>query len=638
MSKRPLLLIALAAFLLPFIVGGGLMLAFPDWLPFGDPVFTETIPTKRPSRLDRRLVEQHAGKPIGEAIAATRLAHEAALAKDPSLAPTKPTPALLAMLPDAPLPFPADAAPADEAGLKALITKMKATPEAGHSTPEERWEFNLALAGLGVKPADVPEVIRLQTRPAPESDTYPVRLLPRETELKGPLALGDFDGQDGAEIVAAGGTTLFQIGSGGMLVALDGLSGQEPGDGLHPGDFDGDGDLDLYVSRRHGLPDSLLRNDGKGTFTDETVALGLLAFRDTTAASWIDYDQDGRLDLLVGSLDQPIELYHQTSAGTFQAIAWDLKLWVPRGILHLTVADVNEDGFSDFFLARDSGKNQLLLSQPSANWSDWRFVPSDGVFDFPADAPISDALFFDADNDARPELLLASTSTDPAAGSLRLFHNEGAGAFTDVTESAGLIHGEAVLSLATADLDLDGYDDLLLGTPALSLNRVFANQGGLGFRPVTVAAQGGYLDETHTWVTSDLEGNGTADLLATKGDGSIRWLEATGSGEPWVRLALPGQREGTRLVVTTRDRDWVAHTLTRRLGIEPVVTLGLAGGESIERLEIFPANGNEAIKTLEDIEPNRLHIVALPKQPLSRAVVPVTAPGALAEEEASPKK
>ena len=489
-----------------------------------------------------------------------------------------------------------------------------------------------------MKPTDIPEAIRLQTRPAPESDTYPVRLLPRETELKGPLALGDFDGQDGAEIVAAGGTTLFQIGSGGMLVALDGLSGQEPGDGLHPGDFDGDGDLDLYVSRRHGLPDSLLRNDGKGTFTDETVALGLLAFRDTTAASWIDYDQDGRLDLLVGSLDQPIELYHQTSAGTFQAIAWDLKLWVPRGILHLTVADVNEDGFSDVFLARDSGKNQLLLSQPSATWSDWRFVPSDGVFDFPADAPVSAALFFDADNDARPELLLASTSTDPAAGSLRLFHNEGAGAFTDVTEAAGLIHGEAVLSLATADLDLDGYDDLLLGTPALSLNRVFANQGGLGFRPVTVATQGGYLDETLTWVTSDLEGNGTADLLATKGDGSVRWLEATGSGEPWVRLALPGQREGTRLVVTTRDRDWVAHTLTRRLGLEPVLTLGLAGGESIERLEIFSTNGNEAIKTLEDIEPNRLHIVALPKPPLSRAVVPVTAPGALAEEEASPEK
>jgi len=638
MSKRTLLIIALAAFLLPFIVGGGLMVAFPDWRPFGDPVFTETIPTKRPPRLDRRLVEQHAGKPIVEAIAAMRTIREAALAKDPSLAPSKPAPALLAMLPDAPLPFPADAVPRDEAGLKAFITTMKATPEAGPSTPEERWEFNLALAALGVKPADIPEAIRLQTRPTPESDTYPVRLLPRTADLAGPLALGDFDGQDGAEIVAAGGTALYQIGSGGMLVALDGLAGQEPGDGLHPGDFDGDGDLDLYVTRRHGLPDSLLRNDGKGIFTDETVALGLLAFRDTTAAAWIDYDQDGRLDLLVGSLDQPLELYHQTSAGTFQAIAWDLKLWVPRGILHLAVADVNEDGFPDFFLARDTGKNQLLLSQTSANWSDWRFAPADGVFGFPADAPVSAALFFDADNDARSDLLLASRPTDPAAGSLRLYHNEGGGAFSDVTEASGLTRGEAVLSLAAADLDLDGYDDLLLGTPALSLNRVFANQGGLGFRPVTVAVQGGHLDETVAWVTSDLEGNGSADLLAVKGDGGIRWLEATGSTEPWVRLALPGQREGTRLVVTSRDRDWVAHTVTRRLGLEPLVTLGLAGGESIERLEIFPAAGTEAIKTIEGLAPNQLHVITLPKQPLPRAVVPVTAPGGAAEQEAAPAK
>jgi hypothetical protein len=123
-----------------------------------------------------------------------------------------------------------------------------------------------------------------------------------------------------------------------------------------------------------------------------------------------------------------------------------------------------------------------------------------------------------------------------------------------------------------------------------------------------------------------------------KGDGGVRWLEATGSGEPWVRLALPGQREGIRLVVTTRDRDWVAHTLTRRLGLEPIVTLGLAGGESIERLEIFPAAGSEALKSIEGLEPNQLHVITLPKQPLPRAVVPVTAPGDAAEQETAPEK
>lgn len=627
MSKRTLIFIALGAFLLPFLVGGALMLAIPEWRPFGDPVFTEEIPAKRPPRLDRRLLEQHAGKPIGEAIAAMRAAHEAALAEDPSLAPVAVAPpALLAMLPDAPLPFPADAAPTDEAGLKAFVTSMKPGTETAPSTPEERWQFNLALAALGVKPEDIPEAIRLQTRPTPESDTYPVRLSPRTQELAAPLALGDFDGDHLPEIVAAGGSALFQVGEGGTLVGLDGLQGQEPGDGLHPGDFDGDGDLDLYVSRRHRLPDSLLRNDGNGSFTDETVALGLLAFRDTTAAAWIDYDQDGRLDLLVGSLDQPLELYHQTSAGTFQAIAWDLKLWVPRGVTHLAVDDVNGDGYPDLFLARDSGKNRLLLSEPADLWSDWRFIAAEGPFEFPGDATVSAALFWDVDLDTRPELLLASAKTGPDASSLRLLQADEHGTYADITEAAGLTRGEPVLSLAVADLDLDGYEDLFLGTPALSLNRVFANQGGLGFRPITVAVQGGYLDETVALLTSDLGGNGTADCLAVKSDGRVRWLEATGSSEPWLRLALPGQRAGTRLVITTRDRDWVAHTQTRRLGPEPTLTVGLAGGESVEKIEVLPPTGTEVIKSFDSLAPNQMHLLALPKPPLPRAVVPVDAP------------
>lgn len=640
MSKRALLTIALAAFLLPFILGAGLIAAFTDWRPFGRHAFTETIPTKRPTRLDRRLAEQYADKPISEAIVAAKAAHEAALKKDPSVvsAAENPAPALLAMLPDAPLPFPADARPLDEEALKAFLATAEPTPEGGPSSPPEQWEFHLARAALGAKPTDIPAAIRLQTHPAPENDTYPVRLLRRDAELEPPLALGNFDGEAGSEIIANGGTSLYRIESGGRLVALDGLASHEPGDGLHPGDFDNDGDLDLYVSRRRGLPDSLLRNDGKGRFTDDTLALGLLAFRDTTAASWIDYDQDGRLDLLVGSLDQPLELYRQNENGTFQAIAWDLKLWVPRGIRHLSVADVNEDGFPDFFLARDTGKNQLLLSKASANWNEWRFEAAPGSFGFPADAPVSAALFCDIDNDARPDLLLASDSSEPAAGSLKLYHNDPSGAFSDVTEASGLGQEGAVLSLGTADLDLDGYDEILLGTPALSPDRVFANQGGIAFRPVTTAVQGGYLDATVAWLTSDLEGNGSADLLAVTGDGAVRWLEATGSHGAWVRLALPGRREGTRLGVTARDRDWVAQTFHRRLGAEPTLTIGLAGGESIERLDIFPASDAGALETVTGLATGKLHVIPLPKPPVPRPVEPVTTSAESVERVTAPEK
>lgn len=626
MSKRTLIFIALAAFILPFLAGGVLLYLYPELSPFGDPVYTDEVPATRPKRPDRRLLERHAGQPIADIIAAAKRDREAALAKDPTLAPAKTDPpAILAMLPDAPLPFPEGSVAADEAGLKEFVTNTKAGAEAGSLSPEDRWQFNLALAALGVKPDQIPEAIRMPTHPSPENDTDPLRLLARPAALTGAVALGDFDGEDGPEIVASGGSALFKTGADGKLVALDGLKGIEPGDGLYPADFDADGDLDLFVTRRGGLPDSLLRNEGGARFRDETVELGLLGFGDTTAAAWLDYDQDGLLDLLVGSLDRPLELYHQTSAGLFQPVAWDLKLWVPRGIVSLAAGDVDGDTHPDLFLAREGGGARLLLSRPADDWSQWRFAEAEGKFGFPSGAEVSAALFFDSNQDQRTDLLLATASPDPA-GSLRFLLNEGEGRFTEATEAAGLIRKEPVLSLAAADLDLDGFDDLVAGTRALSPDRVFLNQGGTGFREATVSSQGGYLDETVAWATGDLEGNGSTDLLSVKRDGRVRWLEATGSPARWLRIALPGQPAGTRVEVSARDQDWVLRTTTRVIGQEPALTVGVGGGETIERLEVFEAGGKEALKSLEAVEPNRLVVIELPKRPGKRPVVPMTAP------------
>jgi hypothetical protein len=60
--------------------------------------------------------------------------------------------------------------------------------------------------------------------------------------------------------------------------------------------------------------------------------------------------------------------------------------------------------------------------------------------------------------------------------------------------------------------------------------------------------------------------------------------------------------------------------------VEPILTIGLGAGETIERLEVFDAAGGEALKTLETLEPNRLVEVDLPKRPAKRPVVPMAAP------------
>ncbi|HRQ89276.1 MAG TPA: hypothetical protein PLA50_10790, partial [Bacteroidia bacterium] len=158
-----------------------------------------------------------------------------------------PTTAFLEMLPDAPLPFPEGAAPGDAAALKEFVKNQQPGSESGEPSPMERWQFNLALAALGVKPSEVPEAIRLETRPAPESDTYPVRLVPRQADpakLKAPLAIGRFGDHASPGIVADGGSQLYLLDGEKGLVAHDGLTGVEPGHLVKTVDFDLDGHPD----------------------------------------------------------------------------------------------------------------------------------------------------------------------------------------------------------------------------------------------------------------------------------------------------------------------------------------------------------------------------------------------------------
>ncbi|HQW29214.1 MAG TPA: VCBS repeat-containing protein, partial [Verrucomicrobiales bacterium] len=271
------------------------------WVEFGDPVFTEVIPEKRPTRLDQKKLEAFSNKPINEILEFLLAEAATTVTEPPVIPPPAPAPALLGMLPDAPLPFPGSAAPRDEENLKKFITGMQQDKE-GEPSKSEQWQFNLALAAIQVDPSKIPEAIRLNTHPVPESETFSVRLVPRDGEISGPFAIGLFNRENGPGIVSGGGTNLSSLKAEGALDSLGSLSGTVPGNGIFPADFDADGDLDLFVTRGDGLPNSLLRNDG-GKFEDVTISLGLLSFDDTTTAAWIDYDGDELLDLLVGSKD-----------------------------------------------------------------------------------------------------------------------------------------------------------------------------------------------------------------------------------------------------------------------------------------------------------------------------------------------
>lgn len=146
----------------------------------------------------------------------------------------------------------------------------------------------------------------------------------------------------------------------------------ENGSCVVPGDFNHDGHMDLFVgsrviSRQYGVPphSHLLQNDGHGHFTDVTMdkAPGLSQIGMVTSATWIDYDHDGQLDLVVVGEWMPVRVFHQEQ-GRFVDRTVEAGFKGSEGWWNsVTAVDVNGDGRPDLVLG-NLGLNSLLHATP----------------------------------------------------------------------------------------------------------------------------------------------------------------------------------------------------------------------------------------------------------------------------------
>ena len=273
-------------------------------------------------------------------------------------------------------------------------------------------------------------------------------------------------------------------------------------------DYDGDGDLDLFVGFS-GTPNRLYRNDA-GSFRDIAAELGVADARATRAAAWGDYDGDGDADLLVGFAPGNTSLLklYRNDRNRFTDVASGVGLAVDSGAVRQPVwIDYDTDGDLDLFVAFRDRPNKL-----------YRNVA--GTFsDLAADIGLADprksvgAVWFDYDEDGDLDVYVANQDGD-ANG---LFRND-AGKFTDVAEAAGAAWGGRAAGVATngsvrpcvADVNNDGHLDLFLAN--YGPNGVLLNRGNGRFEDVS-AAWGVAIDGRHdTCAFADFDHDGFIDV------------------------------------------------------------------------------------------------------------------------------
>lgn len=314
------------------------------------------------------------------------------------------------------------------------------------------------------------------------------------------LAWGDFDADGYPDLYV--GTAKTPIASRNLLLRnLSGKGFAEVGGKMGvdlPGansrqsswiDYDNDGDLDLFVTHRSGV-NRLFRNDG-GRFADIGAAVGLADIRRTVAACWFDFDKDGDLDLYVGNQAGDRDGFYRNDNGRFTDIAKAL------GIDH---GDRNaEDGAAGCSVA-------------------------------------------DYDNDGDLDLFVG------AYGQNILYRNQG-GRFTDVAAAVGMTRNEHLVGSDWGDFDLDGRIDLYVAGFRGGRLRVpdhFYRNTSTGFvdvQPPNMAQDDG--DHGVQW--ADIDQDGDLDLALTNS------IVAGGGGAPLYRNELGRAKDRRALLVSVLD-------------------------------------------------------------------------------------
>lgn len=445
--------------------------------------------------------------------------------------------------------------------------------------------------------------------------------------------------------------------------------------GVAVGDYDNDGFEDLFIT--YWGENVLYHNNGDGTFTNVAGRAGVHLNRTRwgTGCAWIDYDRDGKLDLLVTSYanfdlshapkpgDDPhcmfrdvavncgprglpmgaLTLYHNNGDGTFTDITAKSGLaGINRYGLTAVAADFDEDGWPDVFVACDSGASLLLMNNRDGTFRDEGLergaaLSGDGLEQAGMGVGVGDY-----NHDGHLDFFKGHFSDDTNA----LYRNDGKGNFTDMTIPAGLGVETRFTGWGAGivDLDNDGNPDLFLvtgsvypelekklaGHPFHTPRLVFRNLGDGKFEELIEAAGPGVAapHSSRGCAFGDFDNDGDVDVLVVNLNEPPSLLRNDVQGENrWLKVKLVGTLSnrsaiGARVTVqygARRHTQCVTGQASYLSCNDPRLHFGL-GAQDTADVEVYWPNGGK--QTFPKLAVNQLVVIREGAETVERASWP----------------
>lgn len=447
-----------------------------------------------------------------------------------------------------------------------------------------------------------------------------------------------------------------------------GLTGEGFSTAVAAADFDNDGFCDLFVAGvKH---NSLYRNLGNGRFAEITAKAGVQGDHPTygkmwaVSAGWVDYDNDGWLDLFVSNYvvwnagaeprcgtperqfychpnaypGLPGQLFHNNHNGTFTDVSQSSGIGrhIGKG-MGVAFADSDGDGFTDIFVANDSVRGFLFRNQGDGTFNEIGLEAGVALREDGFAIAGMGADFRDFDNDGKPDLVVSGIVND----SFLLFRNLGKmKGFEDYSQRSGVLMSTRPFtgwSLGMYDFDNDGWKDMFfalshlaqmdryLGNDSTLPNHIFRNVEGKRFEDVSGSAGPGFMAAAmyHGAAFADFDNDGRLDAVVSVVNGPAKlYRNVTNGGSNWLGVRLRGKRsnrQGLGAIVHLRLPDGrdLYNEATTAVGFacssEALVRFGLGSNRSVEKMEVRWPGGRvqpisvvtpgRVIEVTEDVKP-----------------------------------